>query len=163
MIWPRWIIQNGSRLNSPPGIDLLPRLVRSVRRVIAVSEFTKRRLGEFAGVDPMKISVIPNGVDRRFRPCAATTIDDLRKRLKIPSERYVLSLGTVEPRKNLPVQLDAWSRCVERLPANTWLVIAGRVGQRHIFSNVNMERGSAVFISRDLCPTRICRRSIAGR
>jgi glycosyltransferase involved in cell wall biosynthesis len=118
---------------------LLPRLARSVRRVVAVSEFTKRRLVEIAGVDPMKITVIPNGVDQRFRPCAATTINDLRKRLKIPSERYVLSLGTVEPRKNLPVQLGAWSRCVEQLPADTWLVIAGRVGQRHVFSGVNME------------------------
>ena len=119
---------------------LLPRLVRSVRRVVAVSEFTKQRLVEIAGVDPMKITVIPNGVDQRFRPCAATAINGLRMRLKIPSERYVLSLGTVEPRKNLPVQLDAWSRCVERLPADTWLVIAGRVGQRHVFSNVNIER-----------------------
>jgi glycosyltransferase involved in cell wall biosynthesis len=119
---------------------LLPRLVRSVRRVVAVSEFTKQRLVEIAGVDPMKITVILNGVDQRFRPCAATAINGLRMRLKIPSERYVLSLGTVEPRKNLPVQLDAWSRCVERLPADTWLVIAGRVGQRHVFSNVNIER-----------------------
>lgn len=119
---------------------LLPRLVRSVRRVVAVSEFTKRRLIDIAGVDQAKITVIPNGVDQCFHPCAANAINDLRKRLKIPSERYVLSLGTVEPRKNLPGQLDAWSRCVGRLPADTWLVVAGRAGQRRVFSKVNMER-----------------------
>lgn len=119
---------------------LLPRLVRNIRRIIAVSEFTKRRLVSVTGVDEAKISVIPNGVDERFRPCAANAMDDLRKRLKIPSEHYVLSLGTLEPRKNLPGQLDAWSRCVERLPVDIWLVVAGRAGQRHVFSNVDMPR-----------------------
>ncbi|HTY54472.1 MAG TPA: glycosyltransferase family 1 protein [Candidatus Binataceae bacterium] len=116
---------------------MVPGLVRRARRVIAVSEFTKSRLVETAGADPAKIAVIPNGVDRRFRPSVSEEIVAVIKQLGIPSPRYVLSLGTLEPRKNLRGQLEAWSRCVGRLPSDTWLVVAGRAGRNHIFSATN--------------------------
>jgi glycosyltransferase involved in cell wall biosynthesis len=119
---------------------MMPRLVRRAVRVIAVSEFTKRRLLETAGVERAKIHVIPNGIDARFRPCPAGDADAIRMRLGIPSARYVLSLGTLEPRKNLRRQLDAWSRCVGRIPADTWLVVAGRAGQRHVFGDAIPDR-----------------------
>jgi glycosyltransferase involved in cell wall biosynthesis len=119
---------------------MVPQVVRHARRVIAVSEFTKRRLVETIGVDRAKISVIPNGVDERFRPCAPGAADATRRRLGIPSAHYVLSLGTLEPRKNLRGQLDAWSQCVGQIPADTWLVVAGRAGQRHVFGEANPER-----------------------
>ena len=119
---------------------MVPRLVRRARRVIAVSEFTKNRLVAAAGVDRSRIEVIPHGVDRRFRPCSAEQIGAVHLRLGIPSPRYVLSVGTLEPRKNLRRQLDAWSRCVERLPADTWLVIAGRAGRSHIFVGADAGR-----------------------
>jgi len=116
---------------------MVPRLVRSACQVIAVSEFTKNRLAEVVGVDRSKIEVIPNGVDQRFRLCTPEEVAAVREQLRIPSQRYVLSLGTLEPRKNLRGQLEAWSRCVGRVPAETWLVVAGGVGQRHIFSGMN--------------------------
>jgi glycosyltransferase involved in cell wall biosynthesis len=119
---------------------MVPRLIRRARRVIAVSEFTKRRLVETTSADHAKIHVIPNGVDERFRPCAPDAADAIRQRLNIPSARYVLSLGTLEPRKNLRGQLDAWSRCVGRIPADTWLVVAGRAGPSHVFGDVNPDR-----------------------
>jgi glycosyltransferase involved in cell wall biosynthesis len=115
----------------------IPRLVRCARSVIAVSEFTKSRLIERVGADRRRIAVIPNGVDARFRPCSAEAIEDARRHLEIPTQRYVLSLGTLEPRKNLRCQLQAWSRCVERLPADIWLVVAGRAGAGHIFAGTN--------------------------
>ncbi len=118
---------------------MVPRLVRSARRVITGSQFSKRRLIEITGLDESKISVIPNGVDERFRPCAEEAVAAMRERLGIPSARYVLSLGTLEPRKNLNGQLEAWARCVARLPADTWLVVAGRAGQRHVFGGVTTD------------------------
>jgi glycosyltransferase involved in cell wall biosynthesis len=124
---------------------MIPRLVKNARRLIVGSEFTKRRLIENVPVNEAKICVIPNGVDERFRPCAAEAAETVRMRLRIPSARYVLSLGTLEPRKNLKGQLDAWSRCVERLPPDTWLVVAGRAGQRHVFGGT----------SPDLVPDRV--------
>jgi glycosyltransferase involved in cell wall biosynthesis len=119
---------------------MVPRLVRRARAVIAVSEFTKRRLVETTGINPAKIHVIPNGVDERFQPCTPCHVDAIRKQLGIPSPHYVLSLGTLEPRKNLRGQLDAWARCVGQLPADTWLVVAGRAGQRHVFAGAAQDR-----------------------
>ena len=115
---------------------MVPRLVRIARRVITVSEFTKRRLVESTGVDEAKISVIPNGVSACFRPRPPDALEAIRKRLGIPSPRYVLSLATLEPRKNLRGQLNAWSRCVAQLPADTCLVIAGRAGPRRVFGDM---------------------------
>src|ERR1700686_5061593 len=109
-------------------------------QVITASEFTKGRLIETTGINPAKIHVIANGVDERFRPCAPCDAVAIQQQLGIPSPRYILSLGTLEPRKNLRGQLDAWSRCVEQLPADTWLVVAGRAGQRHVFSGAAPDR-----------------------
>jgi glycosyltransferase involved in cell wall biosynthesis len=44
----------------------LPRVVRAARRVIAVSEFTKRELVELLAVPENRISVVPNGVEDVF-------------------------------------------------------------------------------------------------
>ena len=68
----------------------VPRVVRAASRVIAVSEFTKRELVELLGTPPEKVTVIPNGVADVFSPDGPAAEGD-----------YVLSVGTLEPRKNL--------------------------------------------------------------
>jgi glycosyltransferase involved in cell wall biosynthesis len=67
--------------------------------------------------------VIPNGVDARFRPADADAILDLRRRMDLPA-RYVLCVGSLEPRKNLRRLLDAWRRLPQSL-SDTGLVLAG--------------------------------------
>jgi glycosyltransferase involved in cell wall biosynthesis len=69
----------------------LPRLARSATRVIAVSEFTARETVELLGVDETRVRVIPHGVEDPFEPLGAAAEGD-----------YVLAVGTLEPRKNLP-------------------------------------------------------------
>ena len=107
---------------------LIPRLARRVRRIIAVSRFTAGRLAELCGVSARQIEVIPNGVDSHFQPADAGVVDELRRRLALP-QRYVLSVGTLEPRKNLKRLLAAW----EQLPAelgDVGLVLAGATGRQ---------------------------------
>jgi glycosyltransferase involved in cell wall biosynthesis len=118
---------------------MTPRLVRRVTRIIAVSEFTKRRLVDVTGVDESRVSVVPNGVDKRFKPRPPEEVAALRQRLGIPSPRYVLSLATLEPRKNLAGQLKAWARCAPDLPDDLWLVISGGKGKAHVFGDLELE------------------------
>jgi glycosyltransferase involved in cell wall biosynthesis len=102
---------------------LIPRLARRVRRIITVSQFSATRLAEFCGLKAGQIEVIPNGVDPRFRPVDSDAVSDLRRRLALP-ERYVLSVGTLEPRKNLPRLLAAWDHLPPSL-RDVGLVLSG--------------------------------------
>jgi alpha-1,3-rhamnosyl/mannosyltransferase len=68
----------------------VPRVVAAAHRVIAVSEFTKRELVELLHIAPEKIRVVPNAVEDVFRPDGPRAEGD-----------YVLTVGTLEPRKNL--------------------------------------------------------------
>jgi glycosyltransferase involved in cell wall biosynthesis len=113
---------------------MTPRLVRRVRRVVVVSEFTKRRLVDLTGVNESRVVVVPNGVDRRFYPRSDAEITAVGHSLSLPSARYILSLGSIEPRKNLARLLQAWSSVVSDLPSDVWLVIAGRQGRDWVFS-----------------------------
>ena len=57
-----------------------------------------------------------------------------REALSIRSPYYVLSLGTLESRKNLRRLLSAWASCVCDIPDEIWLVIAGSGGTSRVFS-----------------------------
>jgi glycosyltransferase involved in cell wall biosynthesis len=114
----------------PGGQALSTRLVvpRSMRRadaIVAVSASTARDVAELFGVEERRLEVVPEGVSGRFRPLPREQMEDVRRRLDLPP-RFVLFVGTIEPRKNLPTLLDAWSRMRERPP----LVVAGTWGWR---------------------------------
>jgi glycosyltransferase involved in cell wall biosynthesis len=85
-----------SRLYGP---RVVPRVLRTARRVIAVSEFTRRELIELLRVPEDRIRVVPNAVGDAF------TQDG-------PAEQgeYVLAVGTLEPRKNLERLVEAARR-----------------------------------------------------
>jgi glycosyltransferase involved in cell wall biosynthesis len=68
----------------------VPRVVRAARRVIAVSDFTKRELVELLAIPESRIAVVPNAVEDVFTPVGPKAEGD-----------YVLAVGTLEPRKNL--------------------------------------------------------------
>jgi glycosyltransferase involved in cell wall biosynthesis len=113
---------------------MIPALARRVRCLITVSEFSKRRVVANTGIDESRVHVIPNGVSERFHPKNIDTIREALTRLKVPTERYVLTLGSIEPRKNLSRLLEAWRISAPRLPDDMWLVIAGAQGKGHIFA-----------------------------
>jgi glycosyltransferase involved in cell wall biosynthesis len=69
----------------------VPRVARAAQRVIALSEFMKRELVEVLDLDANKIRVVPPAVDEPFIPDGPRAEGD-----------YVLAVGTLEPRKNLP-------------------------------------------------------------
>jgi glycosyltransferase involved in cell wall biosynthesis len=117
---------------------LLPALVRRVHLIITASEFSRRRLIEACGADDSRIRLIPHGVDERFYPRGAGEVRPVIERMGIPSGRYVLSLASIEPRKNLPRLLEAWSMIASEVDPEIWLVIAGAAGKPHIFPDLKL-------------------------
>lgn len=71
-------------------------------RIIVVSQFTAREVERAFQVPAARISVCSPGAP------------DWTRRRSMPSEGYVLFLGTLEPRKNVGTLLDAWTRLVSR-------------------------------------------------
>lgn len=104
----------------------LKRLDRAIHRaaqVIVVSEATRRDLLDLYPVDPDRVTVIHHGVDRSvFRPPSAQQVDRVRRRYGIDGP-YLLFLGGLEPRKNLPGLIRAFVAVPEDL--RPLLVIAG--------------------------------------
>jgi glycosyltransferase involved in cell wall biosynthesis len=124
----------------PGGQPLSTRLVvpRSVLRadvIVAVSESTARDVVEFFDTDRRRIQVVHHGVSPRFHPMAREDLDAARARLGLP-ERFILFVGTVEPRKNLDTLLDAWVLMRDRPD----LVIVGSWGWRFESVRQKMER-----------------------
>jgi glycosyltransferase involved in cell wall biosynthesis len=74
----------------------VPRVAHAARRLIAVSEFTKCELIELLAVPEERIHVVPNGVGDPFVADGARAEGE-----------YVLAVGTIEPRKNLPRLAEA--------------------------------------------------------
>jgi glycosyltransferase involved in cell wall biosynthesis len=114
---------------------LLKRLGPRVRRIITVSEFSRQRLIDYLQVDPSKVIAIPNGVDKCFHPGAIENVPTMRARLELP-ERYILFVGSLDPRKNLLGLLKAWDQISTRLDCP--LVICG--ASSHVFRDASIDR-----------------------
>jgi glycosyltransferase involved in cell wall biosynthesis len=111
----------------------VPAAVRRARRIIAVSEQTRRDLIGLLSVPPHKIVVAHNGVDPCFRPLPpGPQMEALRAELDLPT-RFVLHVGTLEPRKNLVRLIEAYRLLVSHRPhlRTVGLVLAGRKGWRY--------------------------------
>ncbi|WP_242344533.1 glycosyltransferase family 4 protein [Anaeromyxobacter terrae] len=97
---------------------LFPQALARAAAVFTVSNAAKADLVSAAGVPAERIHVTPNGVDPQFFEARAP---------EGPRAPYVLAVGTLEPRKNLPVLLDAF-RLLRKEGRDLQLVIVGRSG-----------------------------------
>jgi len=99
--------------------------VRKCRSVITISEFSKGRIMDRLGYPEEKIWLVGCGIEEKFCPTENKTV--LRK-YNLPDE-YILSLSTIEPRKNIRLLIRAYRNAVveekKQLPP---LVLAGRKG-----------------------------------
>lgn len=80
-------------------------------------------------MSPTKVSVCPLGVSDHFKPIEdPDAIGIVRARYRLP-ERYILYVGAIQPRKNLPRLIDAFGDLCAMYPHMPHeLVIAGKIG-----------------------------------
>jgi glycosyltransferase involved in cell wall biosynthesis len=96
-------------------------------RFIAVSETTRRDMTALLGIPPARIDVVYNGVDERFQPVGdETEVANFRRSQGLP-DQFVLYLGTLEPRKNVPTLIRAYGTARQR-GVQAPLVVAGGGG-----------------------------------
>ena len=112
--------------------DAVPRALKQASIIIADSESTRRDLHRLLNIALDRVTVVYPGVDARFRPLPPEVCEPVRRRLNLP-RRFILFVGTIEPRKNLVRLLEAFAR-IDRAVLNDqrddelFLVLAGRRG-----------------------------------
>lgn len=114
---------------------LLPRLASSAQHIITVSEYSKQRIVDRLQAPEEKVSVVNAAVDHRFSLAEPDQVARVSERYSLPGE-FILTLSSLEPRKNLERVVNAWLRLVEedRPP----LVIAGGLGVQRVFGSYSI-------------------------
>ena len=106
----------------------VPRSIKQSTRVITISEFSKKEICEYYKVPEDKVSVVTPAVDHTvFYPRDYHSIDVIRKKYNI-KDKYILSVCTLEPRKNLLGVLDAYEMLPDKIKSGFTLVLAGGKG-----------------------------------
>ena len=98
------------------------RTVKEADRIIAISECTKRDIVQLGGVSPDIIDVVYQSCSTFFHlPADEGKKQEVNARYLLPP-RYIVSVGTIEERKNILLAVKA----LQRLPDDLALVIVGR-------------------------------------
>jgi glycosyltransferase involved in cell wall biosynthesis len=97
------------------------------RRVMAISQSTADDLVNLLHIPREKIDLAIPGVEARFQPLPADEIENFRQANNLP-KRFLLFVGTLEPRKNIPILLQAYAGLPEALRREVHLVLAGGTG-----------------------------------
>jgi glycosyltransferase involved in cell wall biosynthesis len=117
---------------------LTPKLAGTVKHILTDSEYSKQRILHHTQVIPDKVTVIPCGVGRSFHPRGKELIQTQLSALNLPSEHYILSLGSLEPRKNTARLLEAWRSIQNQVDPKLWLVVVGAKGRQSVFSDLHL-------------------------
>ena len=118
--------------HAPPGLAsflsaALPRSLERASLVLADSVCTRDDLVSLLGMPPAKIEVVPGGVEARFAPADEAAQREAMARHGLESP-FILSVGTLEPRKNLGRLVDAYARLVREAGIPHLLALAGGRG-----------------------------------
>jgi alpha-1,3-rhamnosyl/mannosyltransferase len=119
--------------------------VETAERVVVVSEAVRREMIAHLGFPTESVVAVHNGIGDQFRPQSSGAIESVRNHLGLPP-RYLLAVGTIEPRKNVATLLRAFCDLPAELRAECPLVLAGGWGwksepERELFESEARHRG----------------------
>lgn len=107
---------------------LLRQAVKRANKIISVSHHTRQDLIEILKVPSEKIVVIHEAPSPIFRPYDRNKVRTLLKERYGIKKKYIYHLGNIEPRKNLIVLLQAFTRVCQELGTEYQLVVSGQKG-----------------------------------
>jgi glycosyltransferase involved in cell wall biosynthesis len=107
---------------------LLRQAVKRANRIISVSEHTRQDLMKILNVPSEKITVIHEAPSPIFRPDDKEAVQSRLKNRYGITKKFIYHLGNIEPRKNLIVLLEAFTRVCRELGNEYQLVVSGQKG-----------------------------------
>ena len=120
-------------------------IIRSVSRaamVLTDSEYTRQEVAAFFSLPPERVRAIPLASAACFRPHTQAELTAVLPRLGLDPGGYCLYSGTIEPRKNLGVLLDAYQRLPASLRQALPLVLCGYQGWQSADLHARIQRAA---------------------
>jgi glycosyltransferase involved in cell wall biosynthesis len=108
----------------------LPRALEKSTAILVDSEFVRQEVLTTFGIVPERVTVVHLGVSEAFRPRSPGETAAALKPLDLVHGSYLLTVGTIEPRKNLAHALEAYTLLSPNLRERFPLVVAGAKGWR---------------------------------
>jgi alpha-1,3-rhamnosyl/mannosyltransferase len=105
-----------------------PESLQRADQIIVISNSAGYALQRWFGIEPGRITTTYLAADARFRPRDAATLAPALAGLGLTPAQYILSVGTLEPRKNLGTLFAAYAGLPARLRERYPLVVAGMSG-----------------------------------
>ena len=102
-------------------------LIKTAKKIIVPSNSTKNDLLRLVPESREKINVIYHGVSAQYSPKMAAGDHGIRSRHKLP-KKFVLFIGTLEPRKNILTLIDGIEQYRQEYRDDIHLVLAGHMG-----------------------------------
>ena len=122
---------------------IFPRLVQKANLIITVSEFSKRELLDFFPSFENRVVSVPNGADPIFRVRSIAELEPVLSRYNLQAKSYTLSVGTIEPRKNIECLIDAYASLPIELRMECPLILVGSQGWNSAHIHQKIARYSA--------------------
>ena len=123
LLYPQFLTKGSARYYGQ-----IDQAVRHTDHIIAVSESTRRDIVRLLGVPEQMITVIHEAPRRFFHVLPDVDLTPrLQKRFGLERD-FVLFVGTIEPRKNVPTLLSAFQQVLDHYHAEVDLVLAGAPG-----------------------------------
>jgi glycosyltransferase involved in cell wall biosynthesis len=100
---------------------LIPWSLKRADKIVAVSQFTRDEIIKYYKISEDKVDWIHNAVSEDFRQLADETKNISPEKLKQVKEKYnlpekfILYIGTLQPRKNIPTLIEAYGKLIGRL------------------------------------------------
>lgn len=144
LAWPTWwskstvVVHDVTYLAVPECVDkgnrwyleqVVPFSLSNSSHVVAVSEFSKSEICKYYKLEPKNVSVAHPSVNRRhFYRRSAEEIHKVKAKYDIFSDKYIFSVGNLEPRKNYERTIEAYMKLPKKITDEYPLVIVGAGG-----------------------------------
>ncbi|HIG66145.1 MAG TPA: glycosyltransferase family 1 protein [Methyloprofundus sp.] len=111
--------------------EYLPSSLENAQHILTISEFSKREIIEYFSVKPEKITVSYCGLPAGFQPYSKEQTSATLNQFGLEHKKYFLYVGTIEPRKNLEILLDAYCKLPIQIQTQYKLVLVGAFGWKY--------------------------------
>lgn len=111
--------------------EYLPSSLEKAGHILTISEFSKKEIIEYFGIDPKNITVSYCGLPAGFQPRSKEQTNITLKQYGVNYKKYFLYVGTIEPRKNLEILLESYAALPKNIQSQYKLVIIGALGWKY--------------------------------